>query len=119
MVALDPLLQVFGDVMHRGACQKAGFPGRCDRWWIRTRRIRADPVRGEQRLVLQRLAGEALGRLKIALGGEQEVDRVPVLVDGPVEIAPLPADADVGLVDADRAAMGFTEAPQPTLDQRA
>src|SRR3954452_16316737 len=47
VVALDPLLQVFGDVMHRGARQKALFPGCRDRGWVGPRAVRADPVRGE------------------------------------------------------------------------
>ena len=98
MIALDALLQVLGDVMQRRARQKASLPGRCDGWPIGASCIGADPVRGEQRLVLQRLAEEPLGRVAIALGREQEVDRRAVIVDGPVEVAPLAAD--VGLVDA-------------------
>src|SRR4051812_10665707 len=47
VIALDPLLQVLGDVMHRGARQQAVFPGRRDGGWIRARAVRADPVRGE------------------------------------------------------------------------
>src|SRR3954468_16457599 len=52
-------------------------------------------------LVFQRLAEEARGRLQVALRREQEVDRVSVLVDGPVQVAPLAADLNVRLVDAD------------------
>src|SRR3954452_4679149 len=101
VVALDPLLPVLGHVMHRRARQKAVLPGRDDRRRVGPRAIGADPVGGEQRLVFQRLAEEALGRLQVALRREQEVDRVSVLVDGPVQVAPLAADLDVGLVDAD------------------
>src|SRR4051812_34593790 len=46
VVALDALLQVFGDVMHRRARQKAVFPGCRDRGWVGPRAVRADPVRG-------------------------------------------------------------------------
>ena len=53
MVALDPLLQVFGDVVHRGARQEPVLPSRRDRGWVGPRPIGADPVRGEQRLVFQ------------------------------------------------------------------
>ena len=95
VIALDPLLQVLGDVVHRRARQQAGFPALRDRGWVGPRTIGADPVRGEQRLVFQRLAEEALGGFQIALGREQEVDRVSVLVDGPVQVAPLAADLDV------------------------
>jgi hypothetical protein len=41
-----------------------------------------------------------------------------VLVEGPVEIPPLAADPDGGLVDPDRAAVRFAEGAQPALDQR-
>src|SRR3982751_4411501 len=47
VVALDPLLQVLGDVMHRGARQQAGFPGCRDGGWVGPRTIGADPIRGE------------------------------------------------------------------------
>ena len=61
----------------------------------------ADPVAREQRPVLQHLAKEALGRLEIARGGEQEVNRRAVLVDSPVQVSPLAADLDVRFVDPD------------------
>ena len=95
VVTLDALLQVLGHVMDRHARQEPVFPGGRDSWRIRTCSIGADPVRGEQRLVFQRLAEEALGRVQIALSGEQEIDRVSVLVDGPVQVAPLAANLDV------------------------
>src|SRR4051795_9989674 len=61
VIALDPLLEMFGDVMHRRARQQAVFPALRDGGWIRTRPIGADPVGREQWLILQRLAEEALG----------------------------------------------------------
>jgi hypothetical protein len=94
VIALDPLLQVFGDVMRRRARQQAVFPGCGDRRRVGPRAIGADPVGGEQRLLLQHLAEEALSRVEITLRGEQQVDRVSVLVDGPVQIAPLAPDLD-------------------------
>src|SRR3982751_5353689 len=75
VVALDPLLQVLGHVMDRGARQKAVFSGRYDGRRVRASPVCADPVRGEQRLILQHLAEEALGRVEVALRREQEVDR--------------------------------------------
>ena len=42
----------------------------------------------------------------------------PVFVDRPVEIAPFAANFDVGLIDADRAAMRPSKTPQSFLDQR-
>src|SRR3954447_17870990 len=70
VVTLDPLLQVLGHVMHRGARQEPIFPGCRDGGRIGPRPIGADPVRREQRLLLQRLAEEALGGLEIALRRE-------------------------------------------------
>jgi hypothetical protein len=101
VIALDPLLQVLGDVMHRGARQQAGFPALRDGGWVGPRPIGADPVGGEQRLVFQRLAEEALGRVQVALRREQEVDRGAVLVDGPVQIPPLAADLVIRFIDPD------------------
>ena len=89
MVALDPLLQVLGDVVDRRARQEPVFPGCGNGGWVGPRPIGADPVRGEQRLLFQRLAEEALGRLQVALRGEEEINQVSVLVDGPVQVAPL------------------------------
>lgn len=47
------------------------------------------------------------GRFLVPLGSQQEVNRVADLVDGAVQIFPLPLDLDVGLIDtpalADRA----------------
>ena len=51
------------------------------------------------------------------MGGEQEVDRLAMLVDGAVEVAPLAANLDVGLIDPHRAAVWPTELPHPLLDQ--
>src|SRR4051812_229656 len=117
VIALDPLLQVLRHIVDWRARQQAGFPALRDRGWVGPRTIGPDPVGGEQRLVFQRLAEEALGGLQVALRREQEVDRGAVLVDGAVQIAPLAADLDVCLIDADRAAMGFAEGAQPTFDQ--
>src|SRR4051794_17339694 len=54
----------------------------------------------------KRLAEEALGRLLVPLGAEPEVDRLPRAVDGTVEVAPLPIDPHVGLVNVPRPATG-------------
>src|SRR6478752_6347983 len=87
MVALDPLLQVLGDVMERIARQEPLFPGCCNGRRVGSGPIRADPIGRKQGLVFQHLAEEALGRLQIALGRQEKVDRRAVLVDGPVHIA--------------------------------
>src|SRR4051812_21819208 len=56
VVALNPLLQVLADVMHRRARQPAILPSRRDGGWVGPRTIGADPVGGEPRLLLQHLA---------------------------------------------------------------
>src|SRR3954449_735742 len=95
------LLQMLGDVVHRGARQEPVFPGCRDGGWVGPRPIGADPVRGEQRLVFQRLAEEALGRLQVALRHQQEVHGRAMLINGPVQIPPLAADLDVCFIDPD------------------
>src|SRR5271165_1265039 len=65
----------------------------------------------------QRLAEKALRRRRAAGRGEVEVDSVPMLVDGPVEIGPLAADLHVGLVDAPAGRARPAPLPtQPFLD---
>jgi hypothetical protein len=63
VVTLDPLLQVFGDIVQWGARQEARFPGISDGRRIGTSGIGADPVGREQGLILQHLAEEPLGRV--------------------------------------------------------
>src|SRR3954452_13038772 len=118
MIALDPLLQVLSDVMQRIFWQEPLFPGCGNGRRIGSGPIGADPVRREQGSVLQHLAEEAFGRLQIALRRQEKVDRDAVLVDGPVEVAPLAADLDVGLVNANRPTVRLAEGSQPALDQR-
>jgi hypothetical protein len=67
MFALDPLLQVLGDIVERVLWQEPVFPGGRDGGRIGTGPVCTDPVGREQGLVLQHLAEEALGRLQVAL----------------------------------------------------
>ena len=69
MIALDPLLQVLGDVMQRIVRQEPVVPGGCDGWRIGAGPVCADPVGRQQGPVLQHLAKKALGGLQIALSG--------------------------------------------------
>lgn len=84
VVALDPLLQMLGNGVDRRSGQQARLPALGDGPRVGAGAIRADAVWGEQRLGRKHLANEALGRIEIAVGSQQEVDRVPVLIDGPV-----------------------------------
>lgn len=89
-----------------------------DRGRIGASPVRTDAIGSEQRLILEHLTKEPLGGIKIAVGGEQEVDGLVVLVDGPVQVTPPAADADVGLVDAHRAVVWLAELTQAPLDGR-
>jgi hypothetical protein len=79
--------------------------------------IGSKPVRRQQRLILQHLADKPLRGIKIALGCEEKIDRIAMFVDGPVKIAPLATDLDIGFVDPDRATMRLAEETQSLLDQ--
>ena len=61
-------------------------------------------------------AEEALGRLLVALGAEQEVDGLAGAVDGAIQVAPLPVDPEVGLVDVPRPAAGPQVAARALLE---
>src|SRR3954454_22652639 len=61
---------------------------------------------------------EALCCLLVPRGTEQEVDRLAGAVNGPVQIAPLPVDPDVSLVDVPRPAARAQVAAHPLLQLR-
>jgi len=62
-----------------------------------------------ERLVPQHFPEKALGGVEVALCGEQKVNRILTIVDGAVQIAPLAAYLDIGLVDPNRATMRSAE----------
>jgi len=90
---------------HRFAGQQALLPACDDGRRVGTRSVRADAVGSEQRLGREHLAEEPLGGVEVTVGRKQEVDGRAVLVDGPVEVAPLPTHFDVSFIYPDRAAM--------------
>ena len=47
---------------------------------------------------MQCLDEEALGRLGVACRAQEELERVPVRIDCPVEVRPCPFDLDVGFI---------------------
>lgn len=73
-----------------------------------------DPIRSA--MTLQPLSEEALGCRQVALLAEPKLDCVTDSVDGAIEIHPLAADLDVGLVDMPFAGHA-TLAPVETLEQ--
>jgi hypothetical protein len=50
-------------------------------------------------VAVDRCGKERRGGLQISLPGQEHVDDLPVLVDGPVDVSPGPGDLDVGLVN--------------------
>src|SRR3954454_652695 len=64
----------------------------------------------------ERLAEEALGRLLVPLGAEQEVDHLAGAVDRPVQVAPFTPDPDIGLVDVLRPTARPEVPPQALLE---
>ena len=97
--ALDALLQMLGDIVHRIGMQQSVVNRCLDRGWERIGTIRADLFRREQGLILEHFAEEALCGIKIAPCSQQKIDRISVLVDRPVQITPFATDIDVSLVD--------------------
>jgi hypothetical protein len=89
VVTLDLLLQVLGDIVQRRARQVASLPRRLNVGRVGASGIGTDPIRGEQGLILQHLAESPPGRIQIPLGGEQEVHKRTLLVDGAVEVPAL------------------------------
>src|SRR3954449_11822218 len=61
---------------------------------------------------------EALRCLLVPLGTEQKVDRLAGAVDGPVQVAPLPADSDVRFINVPRPAARTQVAAHPLLQLR-
>jgi hypothetical protein len=68
--------------------------------------------------VSQHFAEEALGSTKNTFCCEQEIHRTSMLVDGPLQIAPLAPDFHIGLIDPDGATMEFSDLVQSLLGQR-
>ena len=63
-----------------------------------------------------RLAEERDGRIPVARGPEQEIQRVTVGINAPVKIVPGPADTHVRLVDSIRIRGASQEWPTPLVD---
>jgi EamA-like transporter family len=121
--ALDPAVVLLDQVVEPAA---APVPGEApelavalhlpDRAGVALEAVGDDGPRVARVLATECLAEEALGRLLVARGAEQEVDRLPGAVDGPVQVAPAPADPDEGLVDVPRPAARPQVAAHPLLE---
>jgi hypothetical protein len=78
--------------MERHAGQQALLAALSNDRWVGVGAIGTNTVRSKERLGRKHFAEEALGYVQIAVSGQQEVDRIAVLVDGSVQVAPLTTD---------------------------
>ena len=76
--------------------------------------IEGDGARKAVPVRVKRLAKEGLGCSDSAIAPQQEIDRLSVLIDGSIQIVPLPADRNIRLVRSPRAADAAAESV-PTL----
>ena len=88
MILLDDIVQVFHLSQSRSAPQLAILLHLCRGFRIGGILVYGDGARIDRVWLRQRLAEEPLRRLSIALGREQEVDRLAAAVDGPIQIGP-------------------------------
>src|SRR3954464_10052539 len=79
MIALDPLLQVLGDVMQRVFRQEPVFPGACDGRRVGAGPIRADPVGREQGMLLSILRKKRLDASRSRVAVRRKSTGVPCL----------------------------------------
>ena len=109
MILLDPVVKVFA-ASDANRCQNAprpipqpvlGITGN-DRFPIGLATVDDDAIWAA--VAGQSLAHEALCRRKVTVFAEEEFDGVANTFDGPVEVHPLPANLDVGLVHVPLAA---------------
>jgi len=100
LIAFDPIVAPFSvDVPDTVKMRVIAVVDLADDAPIGLRFVGTDRDRPMQTDTLYRLVEKGLGRLRIPPRGEAEVDHLAVCVDGAPEVAPLAADADVGLID--------------------
>src|SRR3954464_8100068 len=104
VVLLDPVIEPAPPPVPGKAPQLALLLHLAQRAGIALEAVGHDLARVAGVLPAEGTLEEALGGLLVPLGSEQEVDRLAGAVDCPVEIAPLPADPDVRLINVPRPA---------------
>ena len=118
VVLLDPVIEPAPPPMPGEAPQLAFLLHLAQRAGIALEAVGDDLARVAGVLAAEGTLEEALRRLLVPLGAEQKVDRLAGAVDGPVQVAPLPADPDVRLIDVPRPAAGAQVAAHPLLQLR-
>src|SRR4051812_21723264 len=118
VVLLDPLIEPAPTPVPGEAPQLAFLLHLAQRAGIALEAVGDDLARVACVLAAEGTPEEALGCLLVPRGAEQKVDRLAGAVDGSVEIAPLPADPDVRLVNVPRPAARTQVAAHPFLQLR-
>src|SRR5918912_2835110 len=118
VVLLDPVIKPAPPPVPGEAPQLALLLHLAQRTGIALEAVGDDLARVAGVLPAESPLEEALGCLLVPLGTEQKVDRLAGAIDGPVQIAPLPADPDVRLVDVPWPAAGAQMAAHPLLQLR-
>src|SRR5215213_7996987 len=118
VVLLDPVVEPAAPPVPGKAPQLALLLHLAQRAGIALEAVGDDLARVAGVLPSEGTLEEALGCLLVPLGAEQEVDRLAGAVDGPVQVAPLPADPDVSLVDVPRPAARTQVTAHPLLELR-
>src|SRR4051794_19499332 len=104
VILLDPVVEPAPAAVAGGAPELASSLHLAQRAGIALEAVGHDLPWVAGVVATKRLAEETFGRLLVALGAEQEVDRLAGAVDRPVEIAPRAADSDISFVDVPRPA---------------
>src|SRR5215213_413505 len=118
VVLLDPVVEPAPPPVPGKAPQLAFLLHLAQRAGIALEAVGHDLARVAGVLPAESPLEEALGCLLVPLGAEQKVDRLTGAVDRSVQVAPLPADPDVRLVDVPRPAARAQVAAHSLLEFR-
>src|SRR3954453_7966521 len=118
MVLLDPVIEPAPTSVPGKAPQPAFLLHLAQRAGIALEAVGHNLARVACVLSAEGTIEEALCCLLVPRGAEQKVDRLAGAVDGSVQVAPLPADPDVSLVDVPRPAARTQVAAHPLLQLR-
>src|SRR4051794_2827837 len=118
VILLDPVIEPAPTPVPGEAPQLAFLLHLAQRAGIALEAVGHDLARVAGMLAAEGTLEEALGCLLVPLGAEQKVDRLTGAVDGPVQVAPLPVDPDVRLINVPRPAAEAQVAAHPFLQLR-
>ena len=116
MVLLDDVVQILALAERRTWSEQSLVFDGLERDRVGGVLVHVHDARGRRMRRTDRLAEERDGRIPVARGPEQEIQRVPVGINAPVKIVPGPADTHVRLVDSIRIRGASQEWPAPLVD---